>query len=361
MIIHFGDTLRRLRRERNITQEQLANVLHVSYQAVSKWERGESYPDLTMIPVLTEYFGVTADELLGSNKAANEERVLKFLEDFKANKHTWLNNAEDVKSLLAEMPMDHRIRLAYLECLLNDVSTEVEQFEMEYGVIRDYCTDDDIRMRAKRMLCLMYERHGRKEDFYRTLNELPVELSDCRTIVATYLMKSENNGEQSNIEACHVAITELIRLLYETVSWLFYQEPQKATDEYVEAALTMLKILNSIYPDGDYGKNYICIIRCYGFLGAWYAINRDFEKAFEYLYECAELSVKHDGLPQKTAHTSLLVRGHVFDKTYADNDFLSGEKSMREHVHHLLTKIYLLPVSFKSDMRFERLLEILNA
>ena len=62
--MELKENLRRLRREAGITQEGLAEKLHVSGQAVSKWERGESYPEITLLPELAEVFHVTIDALL---------------------------------------------------------------------------------------------------------------------------------------------------------------------------------------------------------------------------------------------------------------------------------------------------------
>ena len=59
----MGQIIRRLRKERNLTQEELAELLDVSRQAVSKWEMGASYPDMTMIPTLAFLFKVSLDEL----------------------------------------------------------------------------------------------------------------------------------------------------------------------------------------------------------------------------------------------------------------------------------------------------------
>ncbi|MCL2195009.1 MAG: helix-turn-helix domain-containing protein, partial [Oscillospiraceae bacterium] len=75
MQLYFGESVRRLRQAAGLTQEQLAQRLHVTFQTIRKWERNESYPDITMLPVLAGLFGVRVDELLGVNQAENERRV----------------------------------------------------------------------------------------------------------------------------------------------------------------------------------------------------------------------------------------------------------------------------------------------
>lgn len=63
--LRCGEQLAFLRREKQVTQEQLAQAVGVTNQAVSKWESGQSYPDITLLPALAAYFDVTVDELLG--------------------------------------------------------------------------------------------------------------------------------------------------------------------------------------------------------------------------------------------------------------------------------------------------------
>lgn len=63
--INVGKVIAKLRKEREITQEDLANYLGVSKPAVSKWESAQSYPDITLLPEIATYFDVTIDELLG--------------------------------------------------------------------------------------------------------------------------------------------------------------------------------------------------------------------------------------------------------------------------------------------------------
>ena len=68
MIINLGDKLKSLRKEKNISQEKLAQYLNVSFQAVSKWENGSTYPDIELLPEISRFFGITVDELLGAEQ-----------------------------------------------------------------------------------------------------------------------------------------------------------------------------------------------------------------------------------------------------------------------------------------------------
>ena len=64
----IGERLLKLRKKRNLSQEDLANVLDVSRQTVSKWETDQTTPDFDKIVPLCEYFGITSDELLSGKK-----------------------------------------------------------------------------------------------------------------------------------------------------------------------------------------------------------------------------------------------------------------------------------------------------
>lgn len=72
----IGKFIATLRKANGMTQQDLADKLCVSNKSVSKWECDEGYPDLSLIPVIAEIFGVTADEILkGARKSNNEPTI----------------------------------------------------------------------------------------------------------------------------------------------------------------------------------------------------------------------------------------------------------------------------------------------
>lgn len=78
MKLNFGENIRKLRIEHGLTQEKLADFLGVSFQAVSKWERGDTVPDIFMLPTIAAFFGVTTDHLLCFDQIEMEKDIEKY-------------------------------------------------------------------------------------------------------------------------------------------------------------------------------------------------------------------------------------------------------------------------------------------
>ncbi len=76
--MEFNTELQRLRKERGLSQEELGEKLGVSRQTISKWENGSAYPDMLNLMTISEFFGVTADELINGKK---EDAVRTLAED----------------------------------------------------------------------------------------------------------------------------------------------------------------------------------------------------------------------------------------------------------------------------------------
>ena len=98
----LGEKLQTLRRSRGLSQEQLAEILEVSRQAVSKWENGDSAPDLDRLRAICTYFGVTTDYLIwdepedaprGAEKARSREAQKKPLRETVREHSEWAGYA----------------------------------------------------------------------------------------------------------------------------------------------------------------------------------------------------------------------------------------------------------------------------
>ena len=74
-----GAMIKRLREERKITQQQLAEIMNVSDKAISKWETGRGYPDITLIEPLAKALGVSVIELFSGEDVVNTNKVSNML------------------------------------------------------------------------------------------------------------------------------------------------------------------------------------------------------------------------------------------------------------------------------------------
>ena len=87
--LNIGNKISEYRKEKGSTQEQLADYVGVSVAAVSKWETNQSYPDITLLTSIAEFFGVSIDSLLGYNTTdgykQNLEKIYDLLSDSEIN------------------------------------------------------------------------------------------------------------------------------------------------------------------------------------------------------------------------------------------------------------------------------------
>ena len=112
MNLPIGTNIKKLRRENNMTQEQLARRLGIAFQSVSRWENGQVYPDIELMPAIAEVFGVSVDSLMGIPEAEKERLASTLVSEFVklCREKEFLKNTERMAGLL------RRIRRDYADC-----------------------------------------------------------------------------------------------------------------------------------------------------------------------------------------------------------------------------------------------------
>lgn len=92
--MNIGENIKKLRQEKNMTQEELAKLLCVSMQSVSRWENKLNYPDILLLPKLSEIFNVSVDYLLGikDDRNIDDERSSKFFNELQKLINDYKNN-----------------------------------------------------------------------------------------------------------------------------------------------------------------------------------------------------------------------------------------------------------------------------
>lgn len=157
MKIKISENLRRLRKEKGLTQETLAAMLSITPQSVSKWECAEGYPDITLLPMLAGCLGVTIDVLLGNDKIIAEERIQGYLAEYKrltASDQTWKSAFTVAQNAYQEFSYDYRIIMLYVNALKVHSPTEYEKEKQQLcEIVLKNCDDPQLCADATYHIC----------------------------------------------------------------------------------------------------------------------------------------------------------------------------------------------------------------
>ncbi len=291
MEIKLKDTLRRLRSEKNITQEALANHLGVSAQSVGKWERGEGFPDITLLPAVALYFGVTVDDLLGVNKERVEKTIATYLEE----SLRYRNAGENEKNLAlwekayAEFPADYRVMkelmLAINRWEVYPCPKEEAERIIELGEkILEGSTDNQLREDAVFTLCHVYESLGDKENAlrYATMGgSLYTTRDDLRASVLT--------GEEGLVASQEylVGLITLADLALHNMN----HKTEATPAERIARLQVGIDLWKTVFSDGNVGFYAHSISRSYAVMALIYGKEKDGENVLRALGEAAHYAV----------------------------------------------------------------------
>lgn len=174
MKLKIADNIRKYRKAFGLTQENLAERFNVSFQAVSRWENGTTYPDIELLPVIAEFFGIGIDELMGATK---EER-----KEASENYYLRLNRTVDPKERLSLLHEIHREypKDATIIWNLCSVTEDLEEKRRLTDLLIEVCDDDTRVFVAQAIGWLINAEQEDKVD--ALLKKHTVELALCREI-----------------------------------------------------------------------------------------------------------------------------------------------------------------------------------
>ena len=202
--MNLGENIKNLRKERNVSQEKLANYLNVSFQAVSKWENGNTCPDLSLLPEIARFFGITVDELLQVEKL-DEERLYK---EYEARAKELFRKG-DYQSMLAlwqeayhEIPNKIEVRemlmSSYFDCDKVKYQNEIIELGME---IYNSNAEMYYKGQAIREIALTYAAIGDKEAALKWAKK-SMQLMHSQDILYTEISKGEELLKDAQFCVC---------------------------------------------------------------------------------------------------------------------------------------------------------------
>jgi len=179
MNLNIGAIIKQLRMENNITQDTLSAALGVSPQAISRWESGNGYPDIELLPMLADFFSVSTDELLGYRLSEREENLLGIKKEMERLSEVGTDDEQlaFARSAFSRYPNDPEIRVYLAACLADrweetrepSLLTEAETL---CTAVIETCHDEDTRYEAITALSCIYSKTDRIEKAKETLQML---------------------------------------------------------------------------------------------------------------------------------------------------------------------------------------------
>ena len=106
MNMDIGSAIKKLRMDSKITQEEVAQYLGISFQAVSKWETGTTMPDISLLPEIAAFFGVRIDDLFSVNHEDELNRIRRTLAYEKLSEQSYLYSKRILDACLQDNPDD---------------------------------------------------------------------------------------------------------------------------------------------------------------------------------------------------------------------------------------------------------------
>ena len=274
----FGQTIKSLRREANMTQENLAELLSISPQAVSRWETDIAMPDISLLPPLANLFNVTTDFLLGMDTYQKDLKKAEFDEAF--YKYWEHDDKEKNYQFAVRAVSEYPGNMEYVEWLASaeyyvamPIADESEYKRLldssakHYKLVLDNTKDPKLYEKALHGIVLTLSCNHKKEEAkkYALLEENEEKREDllCWCL----------DGEEKKKHCQHLTNTKLADFLFQL----------KFGQTSIEAYDAIEKILNIMFPDGNFQYyhntlQYNCISKAFYFCNV-----RQYDKVLEEL------------------------------------------------------------------------------
>ncbi len=309
MQLDLGNNIRQLRRRDKKTQEALADALGVTSQAVSRWESGGSYPDMTLIPSLANYFGVTIDELFGytNERTRRIAALVTQIDDMKRKNNGVDHNIGECFALarvaLVEFPGNVQLTLClasalytagyvrYGEChLINEEGYSVydtlkhrsykewQEAIPLYEKALETLPGGRLRDQGVEELSQLYVNIG-AYDKALALAEAAPKLWNCRELLRPYACDGKQQAQAFGEALLQTVNTCAALMVHCTIAYQNHMTPaQKA--QSIQGAICLFQ---HVCPDGNYGEHHSFVSHLHLFLSLYLWLDGKHDEAFNAL------------------------------------------------------------------------------
>jgi len=297
-MIKLNEIIKKYRLQKGMTQSQFATVFNVSEQAVSRWENGNTYPDITLLPAMADYFGITLDELMGMESYKNEREIEKILEQVKENERKGLIS-ENVKILLeaAKKYPTNYIILNYLVGQLNFEYCEDEAkrktncekvIEISERIVKE-CTDRRICNSVINEKIIALKALGRIEE--------AIEIAEEQSTIwesSNFRLMEVYTGNELRMH-CKNNVLQFAQAMYWTIlklADLNFEDDNLTIRERINIAKKALEILDVVY-EGNYGVESRLVAQMNRYIAAMEVLEGNVDATLNHLEKAAEYAVMY--------------------------------------------------------------------
>ena len=369
----MGQIIRRLRKERNLTQEELAEQLGVTFQAVSKWENDNGMPDISQVVPIAHVFGVSTDVLFGTIGTNDTEEVWKIVKNAQAllsrplTSESLLEKYRAVKEGLKLYPNNSILLMHCLEtglALSYPENEELYDAEHAEGIYREciryadlvisYCKSISDIMRAHMIMVMLHSAYGNFEKAIFHAEKFP-HRADFNIHVMYAYHAHWKKDYVSESKSCQYGIAHylegMLRITTRLAKSYMLQEKYSDAASTVETSLELIQCIfkdNNIMPPIHHREHG----DLYALLAEIYLKDGNSDKALSYL----EKMVDYDLNDYAT------IDGNTQTKSPLLNSIPHGLYHKRIDRHQNLVTKLTDPrfESLKTNERYQMLINLVN-
>lgn len=236
--MNIGNKIKALRKARGITQEQLANAIGISFQAVSKWENNIALPDITLIPMLANYFGVSMDELFDFSLAEKENAVRNIVDEAYEYRET---DPQKSRVILEEGLKKYPENDILLNNMLYVVVDPDETIDIASKLV-ERTLDNEVKYDALRFLAYAYKKKGDLKSAENAIEQIP-EIYFTKLTEIAYLLDGEPKRKAAEKQKW-ISFENLIQMMWKLAECYEAKGEAEEAIAETEKALELIRVLN---------------------------------------------------------------------------------------------------------------------
>lgn len=290
----IGSNIKKLRHEREMTQEQLAQCLGITANAVSQWECDRTAPDISQLPILARVLQVTTDRLLGIDFSRDEQEIRRILEQSLAcNRAGQFTKAVEIaRDGLKQYPRSYQLMARLAEGLLAMQGSEKEMERLCDKILKE-CTESGPRDQAYRLKIVLLGKRGKHDEIMELAEELPHIWVSQEEIRMRWNTDIDRERHTELVRYAKMYVGSLTTCLGKIADLPCYTPREK-----IGIQSQIIDLMKVIYPEGDYLSQAAILASAYYQVASLYVQLGEYGQALAALDEMCRYSVycdSHDG------------------------------------------------------------------